>query len=124
MTVIRESDSPGNEQRGFWTCAAASMEGGDNLMGVCDPVVDALVPLVVGRARPRCTAGRDACARPGAAVGLVPGAELAPAAVRVAYWDRFGRPDEPVRPGVVFDSWWIDPAKIRRPRGRRARAGN
>jgi microcin C transport system substrate-binding protein len=31
--------------------------------------------------------------------------------VRVAYWDRFGRPNVPVRPGVVFDSWWIDAAR-------------
>jgi microcin C transport system substrate-binding protein len=29
--------------------------------------------------------------------------------VRVAYWDRFGRPDKPVRTGVAFDSWWIEP---------------
>ena len=31
--------------------------------------------------------------------------------VRVAYWDIFGKPDKPVRTGLAFDSWWIDPAK-------------
>ena len=29
----------------------------------------------------------------------------------VAYWDRFGRPDKPVRTGLAFDSWWLDPVK-------------
>ena len=32
MVAIGQSDSPGNEQRGFWTCQAARQEGGDNLM--------------------------------------------------------------------------------------------
>jgi microcin C transport system substrate-binding protein len=31
--------------------------------------------------------------------------------VRVAYWDRFGRPDKPVRTGLAFDSWWLDPVR-------------
>ena len=30
---------------------------------------------------------------------------------RVAYWDRFGCPDKPVREGFNFDTWWVDPAK-------------
>jgi microcin C transport system substrate-binding protein len=31
--------------------------------------------------------------------------------VRVAYWDRFGRPAQHVRTGLELDSWWLDPAK-------------
>jgi len=30
---------------------------------------------------------------------------------RIAWWDRFGRPDKPVREGVNFDTWWVDAAK-------------
>ena len=29
---------------------------------------------------------------------------------KVAIWNRFGRPDVPIREGFVLDSWWIDPA--------------
>jgi microcin C transport system substrate-binding protein len=29
----------------------------------------------------------------------------------VAYWDRFGHPDTPIREGFNFDTWWVDPAK-------------
>jgi microcin C transport system substrate-binding protein len=32
-------------------------------------------------------------------------------AVHVAYWDRFGHPDVPVRTGLSFDSWWVDPVR-------------
>ncbi len=111
MTVIGESDSPGNEQTGFWTCGAASLEGGDNLMGVCDPVVDALVPLVVNAPdHAHLLTVTHALDRV-----LLWGWYLVPnwhvQSVRIAYWDRFGRPDKPVRPGVVFESWWIDAQK-------------
>jgi microcin C transport system substrate-binding protein len=29
----------------------------------------------------------------------------------VAYWDRFGHPDKPIREGFNFDTWWVDPGK-------------
>jgi len=111
MVAIGQSDSPGNEQRGMWTCEAAKQEGGDNLMGVCDPAVDALVPLVVDAPdRAALLSATHALDRV-----LLWGWYMVPnwhlAAVRVAYWDRFGRPDAPVRPGVMFDSWWIEPAR-------------
>jgi microcin C transport system substrate-binding protein len=111
MTVIGESESPGNEQTGFWTCAAARLEGGDNLMGVCDPVVDALVPLVVN-ARDRADLLEATHALDRVLLWgwyMVPNWHLA--AVRIAYWNRFGHPDTPVRPGVLFDAWWVDAQK-------------
>ena len=29
----------------------------------------------------------------------------------IAYWDRFGDPDKPIREGFNFDTWWVDAAK-------------
>jgi hypothetical protein len=29
----------------------------------------------------------------------------------VAYWNKFGHPDKPVRAGLVFNTWWVEPAK-------------
>ncbi len=111
MTVIGESDSPGNEQTGFWTCQSAGLEGGDNLMGVCNNVVDALVPLVVNAPnRAELLTATHALDRV-----LLWGWYLVPnwhlQSVRIAYWDKFGRPDKPVRTGVEFESWWIDAQK-------------
>jgi hypothetical protein len=31
--------------------------------------------------------------------------------IRAAYWDRFARVDIPIRSGLVFDAWWIDPTR-------------
>ncbi|CAH2600308.1 ABC transporter substrate-binding protein [Rhodovastum atsumiense] len=111
MMVIPQSESPGNEQVGFWTCGAVNLEGGDNLMGVCDPVVDALVPQVVTAAdRTQLLTTVHALDRV-----LLWGWYMVPnwhlQSVWIAYWDRFGRPSAPVRPGVVFDSWWVSPEK-------------
>ena len=47
VTVFGQSQSPGNEQRDYWTSAAAEREGSRNLAGVRDPVVDALVDKIV-----------------------------------------------------------------------------
>jgi microcin C transport system substrate-binding protein len=123
MISFGQSESPGNEQRAMWTCEAAKMEGGDNLMGVCNPVVDALVPLVID------APDHEALKTAARALDrvLLWGWYLVPnwhiSTVRVAYWNRFGRPTAPVRPGVVFDSWWIDPAKAATLEAAR-RAGN
>jgi microcin C transport system substrate-binding protein len=30
---------------------------------------------------------------------------------RVAYWDKFGRPEKVPEQGVQIDTWWVDPDK-------------
>ncbi len=105
-----ESDSPGNELWDFWGSAASKQEGSDNLAGVADPVVDALITKVVGaNTREDLVAAARALDR----VLLwnwyvVPQWHLQSA--WVAWWNRFGHSDVPVRSGVAFDSWWVDPA--------------
>ncbi len=42
-----QSLSPGNEQREYWGCAAADQRGGRNTVGICDPVVEALIDAVI-----------------------------------------------------------------------------
>ncbi|MDL2286683.1 extracellular solute-binding protein [Desulfococcaceae bacterium OttesenSCG-928-F15] len=43
VSVFPQSLSPGNEQRDFWSCAAASIPGSRNVIGICDPAVESLV---------------------------------------------------------------------------------
>ena len=45
--LFGQSLSPGNEQRDFWSSAAAARKGSRNLIGLADPVVDALVEKVI-----------------------------------------------------------------------------
>ena len=108
MTVIPESEVPGNEQRNFWTCAAAHTEGSQNLMGVCSPVVDALVEkLIAAPDQPALLTAAHALDRV-----LLWGWYMVPQwhsdYFNLAYWNRFGFPTQPVRTGYVFDAWWID----------------
>jgi len=109
VALFPESDSPGNEQVGYWNSAAARQPGSDNLIGVAEPVVDALVAqLIAAPDRAHLVSIAHALDR----VLLwswyvVPHWYLQ--SVRAAFWDRFGRPDKPVRTGLAFDSWWIEP---------------
>ncbi|WP_428541895.1 extracellular solute-binding protein [Rhodopila sp.] len=111
VVTFGESESPGNEQTGYWTCGAAKPEGGWNLMGVCNPVIDDLVHRVVSAPdRADLVVATHALDRV-----LLDGWYVVPQwhlqSVRAAFWDRFGNPGKPVRTGLEFDSWWVDPAK-------------
>ena len=111
MMIYPESDVPGNELRDYFTCAAGKAQGSFNVTGVCDPAVDALVEKVVtAQDRETLTAAARALDR----VLLwrwfmVPNWDSR--TFHVAYWDRFGFPNKPIRDGFDFDTWWVDPAK-------------
>jgi len=47
VNVYGQSQSPGNEQRDYWSSASAERKGSRNLAGVKSPVVDALVNRIV-----------------------------------------------------------------------------
>ena len=110
MVVIPQSDYPGNEQRDFWTCQSAKAEGSSNMMGICNPVIDALVDkLIASPDKAQLLSNTKALDR----VLLwnwygVPNWHYQYS--NVAHWNRFGHPVQPVRSGTVFDAWWVDPA--------------
>lgn len=107
-----ESLSPGNEQRNYWTSAAAAEAGSQNLAGVKDPVVDALVAKLIA------APDRETLINTTRALDrvLLWGWYVIPQwhsdHHRVAYWNRFGHPATPAKYGLPFEStWWIDGAK-------------
>ena len=110
VTVFASGDLPGNELATYWTCASVQPEGGDNLAGVCSPVIDALVNQVI------TATNRDDLAAAAHALDhiLQWGWYMVPhwhtRVTRAAWWDRFARPDKPIRPGLVLDTWWLDAA--------------
>jgi microcin C transport system substrate-binding protein len=110
VDVIPQSLSPGNEQRDFFTCEKARENGSQNVAGICTPVIDALVELVVTAPdREELLARTQALDRV-----LLNGAFVIPQwhlrAFWIAYWNRFGRPARNPRYGLGFDTWWVDPA--------------
>ncbi|MDR0476712.1 MAG: extracellular solute-binding protein [Desulfobulbaceae bacterium] len=47
VEVYGQSQSPGNEQRNFWSSAAAAQPGSDNYAGIHDQAIDALIDKVI-----------------------------------------------------------------------------
>lgn len=112
LASLAQSESPGNEQREFWSSKAADTPGSRNYSGIKNPVVDKLVERVVfATDRDDLLAATHALDR----VLLwnyyvVP--QLTRDVVWLAYWNKFGIPDkQPDYVGPDLDSWWIDPAK-------------
>lgn len=108
-----QSLSPGNEQRDFWGSAAADRPGSENLAGIKDPTVDALIELVVQ------APDRDALVTRVRALdrALLWGHYVIPqwhsGVFRVAYWSKLARPETLPPYGLAFDAWWVDPTTTR-----------
>ena len=100
IMIYPQGDIPGNELRDYFTCAAAKAQGSSNLPGICDPAVDALVERVV-TAQDRTTLNTAGRALDRVLLWrwyLVPNWDSLD--FRIAYWNRFGHPDKPIREGL------------------------
>ncbi len=107
VQLVGQSLSPGNEQRGYWSCAAAETPGSRNYAGVCDPAVDALIEqLVNARGREELVHTTRALDRV-----LLWGHYVVPhwhlRSFRLVYWARFERPETSPKYSLGFDTWWM-----------------
>ena len=110
VASVAESESLGNEQIDFWSCASAKEVGTQNVAGVCDPAIEAMIQAVVrARNHEELVTASHALDRL-----LLWGWYMVPhwhiQEVWVAYRNRFGHPPGPVRTGLDFATWWVDPA--------------
>jgi len=104
-----QSLSPGNEQRDFWGSASADINGSRNLIGIKNPAVDALVDDVIfAEDRQSLITATRALDRL-----LLWNYYVIPnwhsRTYRVAYWDKFGRPELQPHYSLGFNTWWVDP---------------
>ncbi|MEO0484763.1 MAG: extracellular solute-binding protein [Pseudomonadota bacterium] len=107
------SVTPGATLRAFYGSAAAAAEGSNNLTGLADPVVDALIERAVeADSREDLNTAIAALDRVLRAKHIWIGAWYL-GAHRVAVWDIFGMPETPApydfNRNVEF--WWMDAAK-------------
>ena len=94
MTVegFGQSLSPGNEQRDYWGSEAADIPGSRNTIGIKDPAVDHLIDKIIqAPTREDLVTATRAGSRP--AVGPLRHPHWHTRTFRVAYWDKFDRPD-------------------------------
>lgn len=108
---LPQSASPGNEQRDFFGSAAADREGSRNLMGLKSEAVDKLIEHVIfADSREALITATRALDRVLLHSHLViPQWHIS--ASRIAYWDKFGRPDTNPSYGVDIFAWWVVPEK-------------
>ena len=106
-----QSDSPGNEQRDFWSSDAARRQGSRNLVGIRNPAVDALIEtLIAAPDRASLVAATRALDRV-----LLWNHYVVPQwhirFDRIAYWDKFGKSAKSPKYGNDLMSWWVDAGK-------------
>ena len=112
LAPLAQSESPGNEQREFWSSKAADTPGSRNYSGIKNPVIDKLVERVVfAKDREDLLAATHALDRV-----LLWNFYVVPQLTRdldfYAYWNKFGIPEkQPTYIGSDTESWWIDPEK-------------
>ena len=110
VSSFGQSESPGNEQRDYWSSAAAERPGGRNVIGIKDPAIDALIEKIVD-AKDRKSLIHATRALDRVLLWnhfVVPQWHVRIS--RMAWWDKFGIPKHP-KYGVDPMSWWIDAAK-------------
>ena len=106
------SSTPGDSLRSFFSSQAATLPGSNNLSGISDPTVDALIDMIIAAdSRPALVTACRALDRV-----IRAGRYWVPnwykASHWIAYWDVFGRP--PAQPRYfrgIPDTWWYDPDK-------------
>jgi len=109
---VANSLSPGNEQREYWSAAAADRPGSRNLAGVKSPVVDALIDKIIfAENRAALIAASRALDRV-----LLWGHYLVPQwhtpVTRTAYWDVIDYPRPVPDYNIGFpDLWWYKGVK-------------
>jgi microcin C transport system substrate-binding protein len=112
ISTFGQSLSPGNEQRDYWHSSNADQPGSRNLIGIKDPVVDALIEKVIQAPdREELVIRTRALDRV-----LLWGHYVVPHwhidYFRLAFWKKFGHPDRAPAFGLgVTDIWWEKPGK-------------
>jgi microcin C transport system substrate-binding protein len=106
------SSTPGDSLRSFFSAQAAALKGSNNLAGIADPTVDALIETIIAApSRPALVTACRALDRV-----IRSGRYWIPnwykASHWIAYWDVFGRP--PAQPRYfrgIPEIWWYDSDK-------------
>ncbi len=108
VSVFGQSLSPGNEQLNYWGSESANVSGSRNIIGIENPVVDALIEkIITANSREALITATRALDRV-----LLWNHYVIPQwhinAFRLAYWDKFGRPDiNPPYALPVEETWWV-----------------
>ncbi|GLS92321.1 hypothetical protein GCM10007916_33910 [Psychromonas marina] len=106
-----QSISPGNEQLSFWGCDSAMEPGTSNWSGICSPVLDQLVQqLITSHSREQLVNTTKAIDRVLLNEFMVIPQWYLPA-YRIAYWDKYSRPEISPVYELGLSTWWSTEAE-------------
>ncbi|WP_410480796.1 extracellular solute-binding protein [Pseudomonas plecoglossicida] len=104
-----QSNSPGNEQREFWSSSAADNPGSRNFIGLRDPAIDQLVDQLINADSRQSLI--DHCRALDRVLlwgyYVIPNWHIK--TWRVAYWNHIGHPSVSPKYDIGIDTWWIKP---------------
>ena len=111
VSSIRQSLSPGNEQRNFWGSDAADTNGSRNIIGIKNPVIDSLIEKVISaKDREDLIISTKALDRV-----LLWNHYVIPqwhiSSYRTLYWDIFDKPKIRPKYSLGTNTWWVDSLK-------------
>ncbi|MFO1057288.1 MAG: extracellular solute-binding protein [Dongiaceae bacterium] len=111
LSGFGQSLSPGNEQRDFWGSATADTPGSRNTIGIKDPVIDALVDLVISAPDRQALITRTHALDRVLQWGYYVVPNWHSGKFRVVYWNKLAHPATTPPYSLALDTWWVDPAK-------------
>ena len=109
MAIVsyRVSQMPGNEQRDYWGSESADIKGSNNIIGIKNEVVDALIKgLISAQEKADYVAYVKALDRVLLHENYMIFQWYSPYS-RVAYHDKFGQPQTDIKVGFQPFTWWI-----------------
>ena len=118
---IGQTESPGNEQRFYWSSAAADSPAARNYAGIKDPVVDELIEMIITAPNRESLVARTRALDRILLSGhyVIPNWHLV--TDRILSWDKFSRPSVTPGQGTSPNYWWFDEAKAQALAQRRTR---
>src|SRR5262249_7450940 len=116
-----QSISPGNEQRFYWSSEAADQQGNRNLIGIKNKSIDKLIDHVIfAKDRAELVAATRALDRV-LLWNQYLVAQWHYPFDRLAYWDKFARPEKMPSVTPAFDRvWWVDAERAKALAAKRA----
>lgn len=108
--VFPQSVTPGNEQRTYWDSEFANIPGSQNMAGIKNPVIDKLVQQVVSAPDWASLKARSQALDRVLLWNHYVIPNWYSGIFRIAWWDKFGRPDVAPKYALGFpDLWWQKP---------------
>ena len=104
-----QSQSPGNEQRDYWSSSAADTEGSNNIIGIREPMIDFLIENIVSAPDYESLVARTRALDRVLLWNHFVVPHWYVNHDRVAYWRKLKHPDTVPPLGNYLWTWWLNP---------------